>query len=58
MHYALWSVLACGVGLMVAAVPCGFARDLEIRATTQKAKGMAKERLARHTYHPTVGPVG
>jgi hypothetical protein len=34
MHYALWSILACGFVLLVAAVPCGFARDLEMRTTT------------------------
>jgi len=31
MHYALWSVLGCGLTLLVAAVPCGFARDIEAR---------------------------
>jgi hypothetical protein len=31
-HYALWSVLACGLALLVAAVPCGFARDIETNA--------------------------
>ena len=34
MHYALWSILACGLVLLVAAAPCGFARDLEMRTTT------------------------
>ena len=34
MHYALWSILACGLVLLVAAVPCGFARDIEMRTTT------------------------
>jgi hypothetical protein len=29
MHYALWSILACGLALLVTAVPCGFARDIE-----------------------------
>jgi len=31
MHYVLWSVLLCGLALLVAAVPCGFARDIEMR---------------------------
>jgi hypothetical protein len=31
MHYALWSILACGLALLVVAVPCGFARDIEMR---------------------------
>ena len=30
MHYALWSVLGCGLALLVVAVPCGFARDIEM----------------------------
>ena len=34
MHYALWSILACGLALLLAAVPCGFARDIEMRTTT------------------------
>jgi thiol:disulfide interchange protein len=34
MHYALWSILACGLALLVAAVPCGFARDIEMRTAT------------------------
>ena len=33
MHYTLWSILACGLALLLAAVPCGFARDIEMRAT-------------------------
>ena len=33
MHYVLWSILACGLALLLAAVPCGFARDLEMRAS-------------------------
>jgi hypothetical protein len=34
MHYALWSVLACALALLVAAIPCGFARDVEMRMRT------------------------
>lgn len=34
VHYALWSVLACALALLVAAVPCGFARDVEMRMRT------------------------
>jgi hypothetical protein len=37
MHYALWSILACGLALLLAAVPCGFARDIEMRTTTSDA---------------------
>ena len=32
MHYVLWSFLACGLALLVAAVPCGLARDIELQA--------------------------
>jgi hypothetical protein len=31
-HYVLWTILAVGLGLLAAAVPCGFARDLEMRS--------------------------
>jgi hypothetical protein len=31
MHYVLWSFLAGGLALLVAAVPSGFARDIEAR---------------------------
>jgi hypothetical protein len=31
VHYALWSILACGLALLVAAVPCGFGRDIEMK---------------------------
>lgn len=34
LHYTLWSILACGCALLVLAVPCGFARDIEMRTTT------------------------
>ena len=37
MHYVLWSILACGLALLLAAVPCGFARDIEMRATASDA---------------------
>ena len=37
MHYVLWSILACGLALLLAAVPCGFARDLEMRASASDA---------------------
>jgi hypothetical protein len=40
MHYILWACLACGLALLVAAVPCGFARDIEMRAN-------ASDRAAR-----------
>jgi hypothetical protein len=33
-HHALWSILACGLALLLAAAPCGFARDIELRTTT------------------------
>ena len=33
LHYALWSMLGCGLVLLMAAVPCGFARDIESRPT-------------------------
>jgi len=38
MHYALWSILACGLVLLVAAAPCGFARDIEERTTTAASR--------------------
>jgi hypothetical protein len=31
MQYVLWSMLGCGLALLLAAVPCGFARDIEAR---------------------------
>lgn len=31
MRYVLWSILACGLALLVVAIPCGFARDVEAR---------------------------
>jgi hypothetical protein len=31
LHYALWSIQAGGLALLAAAVPCGFARDIEMR---------------------------
>ena len=37
-HYALWSILACGLLLLVAAVPCGFARDIERRSATSASQ--------------------
>lgn len=37
MHYVLWSILACGLALLLAAVPCGFARDIEMRTTSDAA---------------------
>jgi hypothetical protein len=37
MHYALWSLLASGLALLVAAVPCGFARDIETKAIPSTA---------------------
>jgi hypothetical protein len=37
MHYILWSILACGLVLLLAAVPCGFARDIEMRAILSDA---------------------
>ena len=36
MHYALWSVLACGFALLLAAVPCGFAIDIETGPQTNE----------------------
>lgn len=32
LHYLLWSILLCGLVLLVAAIPCGFARDIELRS--------------------------
>ena len=34
LHYGLWSILGCGLALLGAAVPCGFARDIEMRTVT------------------------
>ncbi|HTX70300.1 MAG TPA: hypothetical protein VMH50_14320 [Thermoleophilia bacterium] len=34
VHYVLWSMLGCGLALLAATVPCGFARDIETRLRT------------------------